>query len=228
MNWLILITGIIALLFAGSVFERYRERGGAHLLAWSLGAVFYGLAALGEAIVSVGFNEIAMKTWYLGGAMLTAAWLGQGTIYLLLRKRMVAPIIGALLLLFSLIAIQFVIATPVDLSNGFDASLPLSENYKDVLSRDGFTVALTIILNIYGTLALAGGAIYSSYIFWRKRTLKHRAIGNVLIAVGAILPASGGTSVLVGIANWHNLSLFLGVIFLYLGYLVSTPSNIKD
>ncbi len=28
-------------------------------------------------------------------------------------------------------------------------------------------------------------------LFWRKRILLHRAIGNVLIAVGAIMPAFG-------------------------------------
>jgi len=49
-------------------------------------------------------------------------------------------------------------------------------------------------LNIYGTLALVGGAIYSAYIFWRKRVLFHRMIGNILIAAGALAPAMGDHS----------------------------------
>lgn len=228
MNWMTLSTGAISLIFAGALFERFRYRNGAHLLAWAIGALFYGLAAIAEGLLSIGFNEGALKIWYLGGAMLTAPWLGQGTIYLLVRKRMVAPILGGLLLLLSLISIQLLVAAPVDLSAGFDVSLPLSDQYRVILGRSGLVVALTIVLNIYGTLALAGGAIYSAYLFWRKRTLMHRAVGNVLIAAGALLPASGGTSVLVGITNWHNLSLFLGVILLYLGYLISTPVKEDD
>jgi hypothetical protein len=51
--------------------------------------------------------------------------------------------------------------------------------------------------------------------------------GNVLIAAGALLPASGGTSVLAGVADWHSLSLLLGVILLYAGYVVATGEKDK-
>ena len=228
MNWMILSTGVIALVFAGALLERFRSIGGSHLFAWALGALFYGLAAMAEGVVSLGFNEQAIKIWYLGGAMLAAPWLGQGTIYLLVRKRMVASLLGALLLLITLFSIQLIATAPIDMSAGFDIQLNLSDQYRDILSRSGAIIALTIILNIYGTLALAGGAIYSAILFWRKRTLMHRAVGNVLIAVGALLPASGGVSVLAGITNWHNLSLFLGVILLYWGYIVATPAKKAD
>jgi hypothetical protein len=33
---------------------------------------------------------------------------------------------------------------------------------------------------------------------------------------------------LAGITNWHNLSLFLGVILLYWGYIVATPAKKAD
>jgi hypothetical protein len=228
MNWIILSTAIISLIFTGALFERFRNRGSAYHLAWGLGALLYGLAALGEAVNSVVFNELALRTWYLGGAMLTAPWLGQGSIYLLMRKGRVASILGALLVLVSIIALQLVWATPLDIGSGFDPSISLADQYRDILSRDSLTIALTIILNIFGTLALAGGAIFSAYLFWRKRSLLHRAAGNVLIAAGALLPASGGTSVLAGIADWHSLSLLLGVVLLFTGYLVSTPNVKKD
>ena len=228
MNWMILSTATISLIFAGALFERYRSIGGNHLFAWAIGALFYGLAAMAEGLLSVGFNPGALKIWYLGGAMLAAPWLGQGTIYLLIRKRMVAPLLGAFLLLITLFSIQLIAAAPIVNSASFDIQLNVSEQYRDILSRNGAIIVLTIILNIYGTLALAGGAIYSAYLFWRKRTLMHRAIGNVLIAVGALLPASGGVSVLAGVTDWHNLSLFLGVILLYSGYIVATPAKKTD
>ncbi len=227
MNWIILFTGIIGLIYTGTLFEHYRFRHSSHVLAWAIGALLYGLAAWGEAVMSLGFNEVALKTWYLGGAMLTAPWLGQGTVYLLVRKKKIAAVLGAILILLSLIAVQLVWAAPVDVSGGFDTAAPLADQYRDILARSGPMIALTIILNIYGTLTLAGGAIYSAYLFWRKRSLLHRAAGNVLIAAGALLPASGGTVVLAGIGDWHSLSLLLGVILLYAGYIVATPAKEK-
>ena len=53
---------------------------------------------------------------------------------------------------------------------------------------------MTPFLNIFGTLALVGGALYSAWFFWRHKTMKHRVLSNILIAVGAILPAAGGTN----------------------------------
>lgn len=225
MNWIILSTGIIGLVFAGALLERFRNRGAAHQLAWGIGALLYGLAALGEAVNGLAFSELGLRVWYLGGAMLTAPWLGQGTIYLLVRRGRIASVLGATLILISLVCVQLVWSAPVDISAGFDPAVTLADQYRDIMDRSGLMVALTIILNIYGTLALLGGAIYSAYLFWRKRSLLHRAVGNVLIAAGALLPASGGTGVLAGMADWHSLSLLLGVLLLYAGYIIATPPD---
>jgi hypothetical protein len=81
---------------------------------------------------------------------------------------------------------------------------------------------LTILLNIYGTLTLVGGAIYSAFIFWRKRVLPNRVIGNVLIAAGALLPASAGTFVKLGLADWLYLSELLGATIMFIGFLQAT------
>jgi hypothetical protein len=223
MNYIYVLTAIVAFVFAGAVFERYRQHRGLHLATWALGAFLYGLAALGGALLSLSFSALALKAWYLGGAMLAAAWLGQGTVFLLVRKRGVAATLAAALLLLSLLAFELVRAAPVSGAAGYNVALDPSGQYRDILTRNGLVIALTIILNIYGTITLAGGAIYSIYLFWRKQVLAHRVAGNVLIAVGALLPASGGTSVLAGITDWHSLSLLLGVILLYAGYLVSAP-----
>ena len=227
MNYLSLATGIIAFLFAGAVFERYRQRGGPHLGAWALGALLYGMAALAGALLSLQYSELALKAWYLGGAMLAAPWLGQGTVFLLVRKRGVAATLAAGLLLLSLLAFELLRAAPTQGGAGYDVALDPSGQYRAILTRNGLIIAMTIILNLYGTLTLAGGAIYSGYLFWRKQVLPQRVVGNVLIAAGALLPASGGTSVLAGVADWHSLSLLLGVVLLYAGYVVATREKDK-
>jgi hypothetical protein len=80
----------------------------------------------------------------------------------------------------------------------YNVALPISSQYQDILTRSGLTILLTILLNIYGTLMLIGGAVYSAFIFWRKRVLFNRMIGNLLIAVGAMAPAMAGSFVKIG------------------------------
>ena len=56
----------------------------------------------------------------------------------------------------------------------------------------------TAFFNIYGLLTLFGGAIWSAYLFWRKRVMPNRVIGNVLIAAGALLIGSASTLTRLG------------------------------
>jgi len=81
---------------------------------------------------------------------------------------------------------------------------------------------LTPFFNLYGTIALVGGALWSAFVFFRKRILLHRTLGNVLIAAGAILPAFGGTFSRMGVPNALYIGELLGVIFIFLGYLRAT------
>jgi len=81
---------------------------------------------------------------------------------------------------------------------------------------------LTPFFNLYGTLALVGGAIYSAFLFFRKRVLLHRVIGNVLIASGAILPAFGGAFSRFGVPGALYISELLGAILLFIGFIRAT------
>jgi hypothetical protein len=223
MHYLPILTTIITFAFAAAVFSRFRDRHGAHLLLWSIGLVLYGIGALTEVILLFTFSPIALKLWYLCGAMLTAAWLGEGTINLLVRRRGIATTLNTILTIVSLLAIVLVLfarITPAAAS--YNPALPLSSQYKDILARSGVIILLTILLNTYGTITLVGGAIYSAFIFWRKRVLFNRMVGNILIAAGALLPAIGGSFVQMGLPDFLYLSEFLGAILMYVGFLQAT------
>jgi len=223
MHYIPILSTIITFFFAVAVFSRFRVRHGAHLLLWSIGLVLYGIGTLTEVIMLFTFNAIALKLWYLSGAMLTAAWLGQGTINLLVRRRGIAPTLNIILIIVSLLAAVLVLAAPISPAAGnYNPAQPLSAQYKDILTRSGIVVLLTILLNTYGTLTLVGGAIYSAYIFWRKKVLFNRMVGNILIAVGAILPAIGGSFIQMGLPDFLYLSEFLGAILMYNGFLQAT------
>lgn len=229
MNYLSIISTIITFIFAAAVFNRYRQRKGTHLLLWGIGLVFYGLGTLSEVILSFTFSELALKVWYLTGAMLTAAWLGQGTVYLLVRKRGVARTLTIILAAVSVLAAILIFTAPLTpAAAAYDSSLPASAQYKEIMTRSGPVILLTILLNIYGTLTLVGGAIYSAYIFWRKRVLFNRMVGNILIAAGALMPAMGGTFIRLGMVDWLYLSELAGVILMYIGFLQATAKPVAE
>ncbi len=225
MHSLPIFSTLITLIFTIAVFNRYRARGGAHLLLWGIGLVFFGLGTAMEIVLGFTFNALALKLWYLSGAMLTAAWLGQGTVNLLWRRHHIAAVSNVLITLVSLAALGLILAAPLQSAAGFHPALPVSTQYKDILTRGGPTIALTILLNTYGTFTLIGGALYSAFLFWRKKVLFNRMIGNMLIAGGAMLPALGGSLLKAGVLDLLYLSEFSGVILMYVGFVLATAAQ---
>ncbi len=225
MNFLPYISTLVTFAFAVAVYNRYRQRGGIHLLLWSIGLLFYGIGTLTEVILGLTFNVLAIKLWYLTGAMLTAAWLGMGTVHLLIRKGNTAMVITWVLAAVSLLAFILIVIAPVT-STTYDVAGPVSEQYKDVFARNGLIILLTILLNIYGTLTLVGGALYSAFLFWRKKILVNRMVGNILIAAGALSPAMGGTFLRAGLTDLLYLSELIGAIVMFIGFVMATsPSS---
>jgi hypothetical protein len=223
MHYVSILSTIVTFVFVVAVFGRYRRRGGLHLLLWGVGLVLYGLGTLTEAVMLFTFHPLALKVWYLSGAMLTAAWLGQGTVHLLVRRRGVASTLSVLLAVVSLVAIGLILAAPVtSAAAGYSLDQPVSAQYKDILVRSSAITILTIILNIYGTLGLVGGAIYSAFLFWRKQVLANRVVGNILIAGGALMPAMAGSFIKAGMVDWLYLSEFVGVVLMYAGFVQAT------
>ena len=74
------LTSVLALLFALMLLDQWRERRRGFQLVWMFGMLWYGIGAGAEAIAALsGWNELLYRTWYLTGAVWTAAWLGLGT-----------------------------------------------------------------------------------------------------------------------------------------------------
>ncbi|MBI5838941.1 MAG: hypothetical protein HZB19_02455 [Chloroflexi bacterium] len=224
MTYIPYLSTVITFAFVIAVYSRYRQRGGIHLLLWAVGLFFYGLGTLSEVILSLTFNTFVLKIWYLTGAMLTAAWLGMGSVHLLVRKGNTAQIITWVLAAVSALAFILILSAPANAA-AYDVARPASEQYKDILTRNGLTILLTILLNIYGTITLVGGAIYSAFLFWRKKILASRMFGNILIAAGALSPAMGGTFLKAGITDMLYLSEFIGAVLMYIGFIQATAGS---
>jgi hypothetical protein len=229
MHYLPFLSSLVTFAFAVAVFARYIKRRGPHLLLWTIGLLFFGIGTLSEVILGFTFSALMLRLWYLSGAMLTAAWLGQGSLHLLIRKRGVAWIITGVLTAVSLLAVALVLSAPLTpAAASYHVTIAISSQYKDILTRSGLVILLTILLNIYGTLTLIGGAVYSAVIFWRKRVLFNRMIGNVLIAIGALAPAMGGSFVRLGLPDLLYLSELVGVVLMYIGFIQATTAPASE
>ncbi|MCJ7556702.1 MAG: hypothetical protein MUP90_07285 [Gammaproteobacteria bacterium] len=216
-----LTASVISFIFAFIVFKRYLNRRGPHLLLWGIGLIFYGIGGSCEFYYGAfGWSSLIFRLWYLCGAILVAAWLGQGTVYLLAKRRL-ANILMVLLTLGSLYAAIRVFTAQLDPTLLTSSVHTGSELSGHAIVTPGIRT-LTPIFNLYGTVTLVGGALYSAWIFWRKRVLLHRTIGNILIAVGALAPAFGGAFSRFGISGALYWGELLGVILLFIGFVRAT------
>jgi hypothetical protein len=220
-TWLPFISCIISFIFAFFVFKRHFARKGPHLLLWGIGLVFYGIGGFCEAYYGAfGWNPLIFRLWYLFGAILVAAWLGQGTVYLLANRKWANGLM-VLLALGSLYGLIRVFSAQLDPSLMTTSVHTGSELSGHAIVTPGVRI-LTPFFNLYGTVTLVGGATWSAWIFWRKRILLHRTIGNILIAVGAILPAFGGTFSRFGLAGALYLGELLGAVLMFIGFIRAT------
>ena len=214
MDYVPLVSCIVSFIFAVTVLDQYFARRKPFQLLWALGLFMYSLSTFTEFYWNVvGHVDVLFRLWYLVGAILVAAYLGQGTLYLLM-KRKPANIFMIVLALFTVYSVVRVFMAPLDV-----ASLTKLSGV-GVMPAD-LRFVVTPLLNAFGTFALVGGAVYSAWIFWRKRILPHRVVANVFIAAGAMLPAIGGTHIATpsGDINLFFVMELIGVILMFIGFL---------
>ena len=223
-QWLPFFTTAIIFVFAVLVFRRYAQRGGLHSLIWGIGLTMYGLGTLAEALLAITYSPVMLHAWYLFGAILTPAWLGQGTVHLLVRRKKVANTLLVILIIATAIATVKVFSLPTK-DGLYVIGVPVSAQYKDVMPRDTFTAILLSVFALYGTVTLVGGALYSAYIFLRKRIMPQRVLGNVFIAIGGLSPALGGTLAARGFGEYLFASELIGAVLIFIGFRLATTQQ---
>lgn len=205
------LSAIVSAVFALVMALRYARRRRPYQLAWTIGLAMFSVAAVAGVLArSSGATETEYRVFYLFGAILNVAWLALGTAYLLvprLARRAVWVVV-----VFTAVAAATVFASPVDITaavdtgKGFDRA-PLPR----ILAGIGSGV---------GSLVLIGGALWSAWVFLRRRHEGRRALGNVVIAVGVLVAAAGGTAAFTGasgVVEWTN---FAGVTLIFLGFVL--------
>jgi hypothetical protein len=211
------LTTLLSVFFLSRIVPHYVAKGSPYLLWWTLGVLTFGMGTLTESINAIfGWSEWNTKVWYIVGALLGGYPLAQGTIYLLMNKRFadISAVVCSACILFACVC---VLASPIELPAGFDQRLTgivLQLNWSIKLVR----YVVVPSLNIYALVFLCGGAVYSAIKYFATDKGRPRFLGNILIAVGALLPAIGGTFTAFGHVEALYITEFIGLGFIYFGY----------
>lgn len=223
--------------FAFVVLRRWQEKRRPHQLAWGIGLLLYFLGTLSQVILYFAWSPFFFGLWYWSGALMVAPWLGQGTIYLLVRRGSIARNIQMALILVGVMTFPWTLfMTPFN-AGAWEPGRDITEIYRTEgnqatgeitlegimpLQSRGTVRFFSPIMNIWGTLALVGGAIYSAHLFRRKQIMRNRVVGNWLIAAGGLMPALGGALIRLGDPSYKYLGEMLGAILIFIGFMIAT------
>jgi hypothetical protein len=216
-----IITTIFAILFFREIYAHYRSKPGRkYLLWWCIGVFTYGIGTFTESLNALfGWSEWNFRFWYISGALLGGFPLAQGSVHLLMSERF-SRYSGIVVVSLIGVASVFILLSPIQLPEGFDGRLTGSVlGWKWVRTFSPF-------INLYAFLFLFGGAVYSAVLYARQGRRDARYKGNILIAIGALLPGIGGTFTRFGYVEVLYVTELIGLLLIYSGYrVIKTDSS---
>jgi hypothetical protein len=216
------IAAAISWLFTLLTWTQFRTRGRQHQLLWTLGIGSFALAVTADTVARAqgGWSDGGYRIWYFFGAMHGVTLLGQGTLHLLDKRQWTARLLEVIAVLM-VVSFVIVLNAPLDFSRLETPWEPKGTAFPDI-SELGFATPRfwTIPFNLYGTLWLVGGALYSTAQLWRVN--RTRAIGTLLIATAGVLLASVSSLNRFGVVYLEAIGRMIGVTVLFLGFLFTT------
>lgn len=220
--WFSACTSLLSFGFAGLVARRCFERRQPALLVWTVGLVWYGISTGTQALGELrGWDPLTYRWWYLTGACYTAAWLGMGSIYLL-APRPIAHAIMAFLLVGTLMLAPLVLLVPIDAS-----LLPAAGRAPTGAAYSTTVRIVTPVYNVFGAGALFLGAAWGGLNFWRRGRAE-RALANLLIAGGSVVPSFASGLTRFGITATLALGQLLGLLLILAGFLLALRAPSPD
>ena len=213
-NYIPILTSILAIYFSIELIKHYRARPSRYILWWMIGVIAYGVGTITESVnILFGWSELNFRFWYISGALLGGAPLAQGTVYLLVKEK-IANVLTAILLVVIVAAAISVILSPVNAAGVVDNTL----TGKVFVWQ--WVRYYSPFINIYAFIFLFGGAVYSAWKYYSGDRTDKRFLGNVYIAIGALLPGIGGSFTRFGYVEVLFVTELIGLSLIYLGYQV--------
>jgi len=206
---------LLAAAFALLLLRSLLRRTAGQKALWGVGFALFAVAAASEAAAQrAGWNPALFRTYYLAGGVLTVAYLGAGSAWMLLPRRGRDILLGGLAVA-TVAAVVTVVLAPVDLS-ALAAAHSGQPPKNGALGGHAFLWA--VALNSMGTLLLVGGSLLS--ILRRQRV---RA--NVWIASGALTVAAATGLSRVGDTSLVYLGELIGIAVMFCGFTLTAPAR---
>jgi hypothetical protein len=208
-----LATSLLGFVFTGLVFRQWLKRRRPHQMAWTIGLLFYAVAALMEFLseYSGEWNPTIYRVYLVLAASLVA-FLGLGTLYLLVRRRLW----GHLYLGFTLLCLAVFLAGTLTTTLVAEKLVPgITVGGQALGPSLSFPRLMSFFFNIPGSVFLIGGALFSIWRFSHKREYSYRMWANVLIALGATVIAFVGSRARLGnTAGLYPAEMFASALLL--------------
>lgn len=221
---------LVAAAFALSTGDRWLRRRRPHDGAWTISLTLFTLGAIALWWAQArGWSLVSFRFFFLMGAIVNVPWLALGSIYLLLGPR-VGDVVRTWLVGLSGAAAGVVAVAPTKAVSLAPDVLPKGSELFGVAPRVFAAVGSGL-----SALVIFAGAVWSLWRVTRashtsgtrhQRTItdpRRNAGGNALIALGTIvLSLSGSLAGRLGESRAFLLTLLVGVIFLFAGFLVAS------
>jgi hypothetical protein len=199
---------LVALLFVFLLARSFWQRPAGQKALWAAGFAFFAVATVCEAFGQrVGWTPALFRSYYLAGGVLTVAYLGAGSAWLLLRPRARDVMLGALAA-GSIAAAAAVWLAPV---NQHVLATTASGRPPDNSALMGHAFLWAVVFNSAGTAVLIGGSLYS---IARRR----RVSANAWIASGALVVALATGLSRTGDYSLVYLGQVVGIALMFCGF----------
>ncbi len=216
---------LISAAFALTLWLQYRTKRRPFTLVWAIALTIYAVATLMETLGASGlWNPFLYKMYYFAAAILLVGVLGLGTIYLLAPRY--ASLAITILVFLAAVGLLGVIGAQVGTSVLETRQVPQRFPTDGIFNL--LAIAMAVFINLAGTIVLVGGAFWSAYGLWRRGQPRERVWSNVLIAIGALIVASGTGVSRLGVYELFYVSQAIGVLVMFAGFLTAqrVPSRV--
>lgn len=216
-----LFVAVVCLIFAVQTGNDFRQRRRPYQAIWTAALVMSTIGSLGYAVAVQWGSELGFRLYYIFGALAVAPVMGMGSVYLSMSRRLADRLMW---LISVLIVVGAILLFGADIDRA--ALTALSGGSGQGVLLPGPWLFTMILLNLFGTVAVAGIAVYSAWRALRNKSDVGFMWGNLVIGLGFLIVAMAGS-----VARWFPawdggfwMAMALGWLVAYVGFRVVTKA----
>ncbi len=224
---LAVLAAAVASAFAVDLSRSAVQRPRLHAKVWAVAMTFFALATWALAAgLGLGWTVPIFRAFYWLGAIANIPLLAAGSVALSAGEtwgRRMAAVVAVFIALGGVVTLLAPLNQPVT-----GVAVPEGSELFDFTVEIGTVTVpgprvFAVVAGSVGTLLIVGFAATSAIRAWPGN--RRLSLGNVLIVVGALAPALGGSLTALGEGGGLAVSLLVGAVLLYAGYRVAVSAR---